>query len=161
MMSKSRLVPWLGFGVTLVAAALLWHGGPSRTPTDKTLPPADATSALAAGADATRLIVDFRDDVSAETLANNGLTEVPISDYSRTDRMYRVEFSSATEAAAALARLSHDPSVESADYESFATIPPGEDAQELAATLREGGMEAECGAGAPGSAFPNDACYKY
>ncbi len=160
MMSKSRLVPWLGFGVTLVAAALLWHGGPSRTPTDKTLPPADAASAVAAGADATRLIVDFRDDVSAETLANNGLTEIPISDYSRTDRMYRVEFSNATEAAAALARLSHDPSVESADYESFAAIPPGEDAQELAAPLDGGGMEAECG-GAPGSSFPNDACYKY
>ena len=161
MMSKSRLVPWLGFGVTLVAAALLWHGGPSRMPTDKTLAPADAALAVAAGADSTRLIVDFRDDVSAETLANNGLTEIPISDYSRTDRMYRVEFSSAAEAAAALARLSHDPSVENADYESFAAIPPGEDAQELAAPLDGGGMEAECGAGAPGSSFPNDACYKY
>jgi serine protease len=125
------------------------------------LPPEDAASALAAGADSTRLIVDFRDDVSAETLANNGLTEIPISDYSRTDRMYRVEFSNATEAAAALARLSHDPSVESADYESFAAIPPGEDAQELAAPLDGGGMEGECGGGAPGSAFPNDACYKY
>jgi serine protease len=161
MMSKSRLVPWLGFGVTLVAAALLWHGGPSRTPTDKTLPPTDAAAAVAAGADPTRLIVDFRDDVSAETLANNGLTEIPISDYSRTDRLYRIEFSNAAEAAAALARLSHDPSVESADYESFASIPPGEDTQEFAAPLHAGGMEAECGAGAPGSSFPNDACYKY
>jgi serine protease len=161
MMSKSRLVPWLGFGVTLVAAALLWHGGPSRTPTDKTLPAADAASAVAAGADPTRLIVDFRDDVSAETLANNGLTEIPISDYSRTDRLYRIEFPNATEAAAALAKLSHDPSVESADYESFATIPPGEDGQEVAASLHGLGMEAECGAGTPGSTFPNDACYKY
>ena len=161
MMSKSRLVPWLGFGVTLVAAALLWHGGPSRAPTDKTLPPADAAAAVAAGADPTRLIVDFRDDVSAETLANNGLTEIPISDYSRTDRLYRVEFPNAAEAAAALSRLSRDPSVESADYESFASIPPGEDTQEFAAPLHAGGMEAECGAGAPGSSFPNDACYKY
>jgi len=158
MMSKSRLVPWLGFGVTLVAAALLWHGGPSRTPTDKTLPPADTVLALADGADPTRLIVDFRDDVSAETLANNGLTEIPISDYSRTDRLYRIAFSNASEAAAALARLSHDPSVESADYESFASISPDE--QEAMAAPAPG-MEAECQAAAPGSGFPNDACYKY
>jgi serine protease len=158
MMSKSRLVPWLGFGVALVAVAMLWHGGPSRTATDKTLPPADAASAIAAGADPTRLIVDFRDDVSAETLANNGLTEIPISDYSRTDRLYRIEFSNATEAAAALARLSHDPSVESADYESFASISPDE--QEAMAAPAPG-MEAECQAAAPGSGFPNDACYKY
>jgi serine protease len=161
MMSKSKLVPWLGFGATLVAAAMLWHGGPSRRPTDKALAPDDAALALAAGVDPTRLIVDFRDDVSAETLANNGFTEIPISDYSQKDRLYRIELSSAGEAAAALAKLRHDPSVESADYDSYAAIPPGEDAQETAAPLKGGSMEAECQAAAPGSAFPNDACYKY
>src|SRR5262245_49129455 len=83
MMSKSRLVPWLGFGATLVAVAMLWHGGPSRRPTDKTLPPADAELAAAGYVEPTHVIVDFKDDVSAETLANNGFEEIPISDYSK------------------------------------------------------------------------------
>src|SRR6185369_7340743 len=125
-----RLVPWLGFGATLVAVALLWHGGPSRMPSDKTLAPRDVE---VADVDPTRLIVDFRDDVSPETLANNGFTEIPISDYSAKDRMYRIEFPNAAEAAAALARLSRDPSVESVDYESYATISPDEQTQETAA----------------------------
>ena len=67
MLSKSRLVPWLGFGVTLLAASLLWRGGPSRMPTDKTPPPGEAALAGSPDVDPTRLIVDFRDDVSAET----------------------------------------------------------------------------------------------
>src|SRR5262245_43650646 len=125
-MPKSKLVPWLGLGATLVAVAMLWHTGPSRRPSDKA---AAAVEATAADVDLTRLIVDFRDDVSAETLANNGFTEIPISDYSQTDRLYRIEFSSAAEAAAARAKLAHDPSVESVDFESFASIPPGEDLQ--------------------------------
>ena len=40
MMSKSRLVPWLGFGAVLAGVAFLWHGS-SRSPTDKAPPPAD------------------------------------------------------------------------------------------------------------------------
>jgi serine protease len=166
MMSKSRLVPWLGFGAVLAGVAFMWHGGPARSPIDKAAP-ADGELALsvAAGVDPTRLIVDFKDDVSAETLANNGLTEIAISDYSAKDRLYRVDFTSADEAAAAKARLSHDPSVESVDYESFAGIPPGEQQQEqdaqAAANPASGSMEAECQTGSPDSAFPNDACYKY
>ncbi|HXU03263.1 MAG TPA: S8 family serine peptidase [Polyangia bacterium] len=159
-MSKSRLVPWLGFGATLVGVAFLWHGGPSRMPIDKT--PVSGEAELATDADPTRLIVDFRDDVSAETLANNGFTEIPISDYSANDRMYRIEFPNAAEAAAAFARLSHDPSVETVDYESYASISPDEETQEATAAGPGGGsMEAECGPSAPGSGFPNDACYKY
>jgi serine protease len=127
-------------------------------PIDKA-PPGDAELAGSAEVDPTRLIVDFKDDVSAETLANNGFTEVPISDYSAQDRMYRLEFSSAAEAAAARAKLSHDPSVESVDYESFASISP----DEATAAAAAGSMEAECQAQAAdgGGAFPNDACYKY
>ena len=159
MMSKSRLVPWLGFGAALFAASLLWHGGPSRRPTDKTPPPADAELAAAGEVDRTQLIVDFKDDVSSETLANNGFTEVPISDYSAKDRLYRLEFSSAGEAAAAMARLSHDPSVESVDYESFASISPDE--EEATASAAAGSMETECQGSAAGTEFPNDACYKY
>src|SRR6478735_3826207 len=109
MMSKSRLVPWLGFGAVLVGVAFLWHGD-ARSPNDKTTPTDDAL-AMAAGVDPTRLIVDFKDDVSPETLANNGFTEIPVSDYSATDRLYRMDFSTAAEAAAAKAKLSHDPSV--------------------------------------------------
>jgi serine protease len=169
MMSKSRLVPWLGFGATLVGVAFLWHGGPSRSPTDKATPAdADAALAMASGTNPTRLIVDFKDDVSSETLANNGLTEIPISDYSAKDRLYRVDFANAADAAAAKARLSHDPSVESVDYDSVAGIPPDEQQQEqaqeqeqAAANPASGSMEAECQAGSPDSAFPNDACYKY
>jgi serine protease len=165
MMSKSRLIPWLGFAAVLVGVGVLWHGGPSRRPTDKVLSASDVDLA-AAGVDLTRLIVDFRDDVSAETLANNGFTEIPISDYSATDKLFRMEFASAGEAAAAKAKLAHDPSVESVDYESFASIPPDEELQEEnaenAAGPDNGSMEGECGAAAaPGSAFPNDACYKY
>ena len=162
MMSKSRLIPWLGFGATLLAASVLWHGGPSRRPVDKTPPAAEADLAAAADVDPTRLIVDFRDDVSAETLANNGFTEIPISDYSAKDRLYRIEFSSAAEAAAARAKLAQDPSVESVDFEAFASISPDEEAQEeAAATTASASLEAECQAASPGSAFPNDACYKY
>jgi serine protease len=161
MMSKSRLVPWLGFGAVVAGVAFLWHGGPSRTSIDKTAP--SAAEIAAGDVDPTRLIVDFKDDVSTETLANNGFTEIPISDYSARDRMYRMEFSSAAEAAAAKAKLAHDSSVESVDFESFASIPPDEEQQEeqIAANPAAGSMEAECAASAPDAAFPNDACYKY
>jgi serine protease len=162
MMSKSRLVPWLGFGATLAAVAMLWHGGPSRRSTDKALPAADAEQVAAGDVNPTHVIVDFRDDVSAETLANNGFDEIPISDYSKVDRLYRLEFASAEQAAAALVKLRHDPSVESADFEAFASISPDEQADEAAAAAGpQQTMEEECQAAAPGSAFPNDACYKY
>ena len=141
---------------------LLWHGGPPAARPTRRRPPADAELAAAAGVDPTRLIVDFRDDVSAETLANNGFNEIPISDYSATDRLYRIDFANAAEAAAARAKLAHDPSVESVDFESLAAIPPGEDAQKswpLAAG--EESMEAECRRRPPAASFPNDACFKY
>ena len=150
MMSKSRLVPWLGFGAVLVGVAFLWHGGPSRSPIDKAAPADDQLALATPGVDPTRLIVDFKDDVSPETLANNGFTEIPISDYSAKDRLYRMDFTNADEAAAAKAKLSHDPSVESVDFESFASIPPDEEAQEeqAAANPASGSMEAECQAAA-------------
>ena len=160
-MLKSRLVPWLGFGAVLAAASMLWHGG-GRSPADK--PAADSAElATAAGVDPTRLIVDFRDDVSAATLANNGFEEIPISDYSARDRLYRIDFASAGEAEAARAKLAHDPSVESVDFDALASIPPGEDMQfNEALAAATGAMEAECSAApAPGSAFPDDACFKY
>jgi len=160
-MLKSRLVPWLGFGAALATTSLLWHGG-GRSPSDK--PAADRGVAVAsADVDPTRLIVDFRDDVSASTLANNGFEEIPISDYSARDRLYRIDFASASEAAAARAKLASDPSVESVDFDAMASIPPGEEVPfDAAFAAAAGAMEAECSAApAPDGAFPNDACFKY
>jgi serine protease len=148
----------------LVGAGVLWRGGPAATSPDKPAPSqADAakSDATLAGVDPTQLIVDFRDDVSDETLAHNGFVETPISDYSAKDRLYRMSFATADEAAAAKAKLSHDPDVESVDYDAMASLPPGEDGQEMAAAA-SASLEAECAAAAaPGASFPNDACFKY
>jgi serine protease len=156
----ARFAPWLGPVVVLLGVSALWHGGEMRRPAEK---PSVAIAAAepAAGVDPTRLIVDFRDDVSQQTLDDNGFVEVPVSDYSAKDRLYRMDFATPAAAAAALAKLSHDPSVESADYDALVTLPPDEEADAMAAE-RGGSMEAECQASAaPGGAFPNDACFKY
>jgi serine protease len=154
------LAPWLGPVVVLLGVSAVWHGGETRRPAEK---PSVAIAAAepAAGVEPTRLIVDFRDDVSQQTLDDNGFVEVPVSDYSAKDRLYRMDFATPAAAAAALAKLSHDPSVESADYDVQVTLPPDEEADATAAE-RGGSMEAECQASAaPGGAFPNDACFKY
>jgi serine protease len=156
----ARFAPWLGPVAMLLGVSALWHGGQARPPADK---PAlsMAAGAEAAGVDPTRLIVDFRDDVSQQTLDGNGFVEIAVSDYSAKDRLYRMDFATPAAAAAALAKLSHDPSVESADYDALVTLPPDEEADAMAAE-RGGSMEAECQASAaPGGAFPNDACFKY
>ena len=169
-MRKSSLVsfvaPWVGFAVVLAGAGALWHGGPP--PAQK---PAISSEELAeeAGLEPRRLIVDFRDDVSQGALAATGFHEVPVSDYSAVDGLYRIDFADADAAAAAAATLARDPDVESVDYDALATIPPDEEAQEeLAAAQSTSSMEAECSgqSGASvgisdGGSFPNDACYKY
>jgi serine protease len=163
----SSWLPWGGFAAALAGAALLWHGAHAPRPGDKPTP-TSAEQAEVAGLRPTELIVDFRDDISAKALAANGYLEIPVSDYSAQDRLYRIDFDDADQAAAALAKLSHDPDVESVDYDSLATIPPDEQAEEAAAAA--GSMEAECGAKpgeaaadvpAAGADFPNDACFKY
>ena len=161
-MSKSRLVPWLGFGAVLVGVAFLWHGD-ARRPNDKAAP-TERRAGEAAGVDPTRLIVDFRDDVSPETLANNGFTEIPVSDYSATDRLYRMDFATAAEAAAATAKLSHDP-----ERRERRLRVVGEHPARRGIARGPGGGEPRVrldGGGVPGgrrrhAAFPNDACYKY
>ncbi len=136
--------------------ALAWGG---RQPSTAKPAPSYAESAAAVGVDPTRLIVDFRDDVSAGTLAGNGFEELPVSDYSATDRLYRMAFASADEAAAARAKLAHDPSVESVDFDALASIPPGEEIPAMVATGES--LEAQCGAPGATADFPNDACFKY
>jgi serine protease len=156
-MSISRFVPWVAPAVVLFGASALWHGPSKPGSGDKPTPSAaDHQPPDAAGL--TRLVVDFKDDVSNDTLESNGYVEIPVTDYSRQDRLYRMEFATASEAAAALGKLSHDPSVESADYDVEYALSP----DELGATAAGDSLEAECqAAAAPGEAFPNDACFKY
>jgi serine protease len=167
-MRKSSLVslvaPWVGFAAVVAGAGTLWHRG--APPAHK---PAVSSEELAeeAGLQPRRLIVDFRDDITPAALAATGFHEVPVSAYSAVDGLYKIDFASADEAAAAAAKLARDPDVESVDYDALATIPPDEEAQEELADARStGSMEAECsrevadGADGTGS-FPNDACYKY
>jgi serine protease len=150
----------------LFGAAALWRGGAAPSPADKPAPSSvSVEEAQAAGIDPTELLVDFRDDVSDDTLAHNGFVETPVSAYSAVDRLYRMKFATADEAAAAKAKLAHDPSVESVDYDEVLSIPGDEDAQETGAAqdaAAAAALEAECQtAAAPGGSFPNDACFKY
>jgi serine protease len=139
---------------------MLWHGAHAPRPVEKPTP-TSAERALAAGLHPTELIVDFRDDISVQALAATGYAEIPIGDLSAQDRLYRIHFDDADQAAAALAKLSHNRDVETVDYDSQATIPPDEQIEEAAATA--GSMEAECGTttGDTAAGFPNDPCFKY
>jgi serine protease len=158
-MAHSKWIPWGVLMAVLAGSSALWHGPATHSPESKPQP-SSADRAQAAGLDPTSLIVDFRDDISPEALATNGYTEIPISDYSAHDRLYRIDFATADEAAAARDRLSRDRDVESVDYDSIATIPPDE-----AVLAGDSSMEAECqgqaGAADGSGAFPNDTCYHY
>ncbi|HTA20489.1 MAG TPA: S8 family peptidase, partial [Polyangia bacterium] len=136
-------------------AGLLWSGPHTRATTDKVT--ADADEAPAAS---TRLIVDFRDDISADALEATGYVEIPVSDYSAHDGLYEIDFASPEAAAIARAKLARDPDVESVDYDVQMAIPPDE-----AAVLADGAMDAECdgttAARPTPSGEPNDPCWKY
>lgn len=155
------------FATAVWAAAAVWDGQATRSSTEKDAP-GQAELAAAAGVSPTTLLIDFRDDVAQSTLDGNGLREIPISAMSAHDRLYRVEFADAAGAAAARARLATDPDVESVDYDSLASIPPGELAGEGAS--ERPGPESACAAageragddaGAADRGFPNDRCFKY
>jgi serine protease len=149
---------WLSWGVFVIAtagAAVLWHG-PKTAGTGRKQPATSADRAVPN----TRLVVDFRDDISSRALETNGFVEIPVSDYSLRDRLYEIDFPSLDEAAAALAKLSRDPDVESVDYDYLVTIPPDE-----AAAVGDGSMETECKSqgqdAARPSGDPNDPCFRY
>jgi serine protease len=145
------------FAAAAAGTGALWHGSRARSSDNK---PADlARSRPTAG---TRLVVDFRDDISAQALASNGFVETPVSDYSARDRLYTIDFATVAEAEAARAKLAADPDVESVDFDAQMSIPPDEQGGELQA-LEAGSMEAECAgadAARPGGE-PNDPCFKY
>jgi serine protease len=146
------------FAAAAVGTGALWHGSRARSSENKPVASAESSEAPPN----TRLVVDFRDDVSAQTLASNGFDERPVSDYSARDRLYTIDFATPEEATAARLKLAADPDVESVDYDAEMSIPPDEEGEELAAAAG-GPMEAECdGAGAarPGGE-PNDPCFKY
>jgi serine protease len=149
---------WASLGVLAAATAtvgLLWSGPHTRATTDKAA--ASADDAPPAG---TRLIVDFRDDISADALKATGYVEIPVSDYSAHDGLYEIDFASPEAAAVARAKLARDPDVESVDYDVQMAIPPDE-----AAVLADGAMDAECDGAAAArptpSGEPNDPCWKY
>ena len=150
-----RVIPWGMFAAVLGATGLLWYGPPTRGTQDKS--EAGGAGTAEAAIDTSSLIVDFKDDVSDEALARNGYVEVPISDYSAKDRLYRINFASAGAAAAAAAKLARDPDVESVDPDVQATLPPDE------IGVRGGSsMEVECSASAAKpSEDPNDPCFRY
>lgn len=156
-MAMAKWIPWGVFAGVLAGTAALWHGPTTRSAVDKPSP-TTIERAEAEGLHPTSLLVDFRDDISSQTLDANGLTEIAISDYSARDRLYRVDFATADEAAAALAKLSRDPNVESVDYDSLATIPPDE-----AAVMAGESMESECNGAttARPADGPNDPCFRY
>ena len=161
-MAISRWAAPAVFVAAVVGAGFLWHEPWTRATEAK--PPALDAARPAPG---TRLVVDFRDDVSTASLEANGYVEIPVSDYSARDRLYDIDFATVEEAEAARARLAADPNVESVDYDAQMTIPPDEAADETAALLAAGSMEAECDGAAAArpspspSGVPNDPCFKY
>lgn len=155
-MATSRSVYWAVFAAAVAGTGILWNQVDARHPARKAAP-TSAERAEAIGINPTRLVVDFKDDISAQKLADNGYVEIPVSDYSAVDRLYWIDFGSADAAAAAAASLARDPDVESVDYDSEATIPPDE-----AMVTAGGTMEAECAAaGSKSGDFPNDTCFRY
>ena len=157
--SDARLT-WAVFVAAVLGTGALWHGARTRSPEAKPAPFAEGRpTEPAAGS---RLIVDFRDDISPGALAANGYVEIPVSDYSTRDRLYAIDFATPAEAEAARAKLAVNPDVESVDYDAVATIPPDEESDETSA-LAAGSMEAECdgAAAARPAGEPNDPCFRY
>jgi serine protease len=156
-----KVVLWSVFAAGVASTGFLWHHVGARDPRRKA-DPASLERAAADGQNPTRLIVDFKDDISAQALAAEPYVEEPVSAYSSTDKLYRIDFANADEAAAAAAKLAKDPAVESVDFDSEESIPPDEAAQEAQALASASSMEAECAAdAAKPSPFPNDTCFRY
>ncbi len=103
-----KVVLWSVFAAGVASTGFMWHHVGARAPRTKIgteTEPISADRAEAAGLNPTRLIVDFKDDISAQALAAEPYVEVPVSAYSATDKLYRIDFANADEAAAAAAKL--------------------------------------------------------
>ena len=151
-----------GSGPLLVAASLLWHGG-GRSPTDKPRRRPTPRWRPAAGR---------RSDPPDRRLPRRRLGrdagEQRLRPRSRsattraTDRLYRIEFATAGEAAAARAKLAHDPSVESVDFDALASHPARRRGRRWRSPPpRRAWRPNAARRRRPAAAFPNDACFKY
>ena len=114
--SLSTLALWGLFAAALGGAGLLWHGTSPPHPTAK---PADTDDAVAeeAGVNPTRLLVDFKDDISPEALRATGTSSAGqrlLGDRQALSHRLR----DADEARGRGAKLAKDPEVESVDYDS-------------------------------------------
>jgi len=168
IMMKSRMAPVVVLAGACVGTAWLWHGR-STSSSERKLAESEAISAGDAARGSTgpdgrlSLLVDYRDDVTDADLAATPEVEEPISRFSARDRLYRIHFPSLQAAAATAERLGRDPRVESVGWDAEASIPPGEDAQEIAAPQHDS-MQEECGAASGATlheGFPSDPCYRY
>jgi len=167
-----RAALWLFLtAATIGIVGWLWHGHPARSSATKPyagLEESSEVTAAMAEAGTSSLLVDYRDDITDADLAATPEIEEPISRWSAYDRLYRIHFTSARQAAEAASRLARDPRVESVDWDTEATIPRDElrgeaEAAEALALAPEQSMQAECGAagGSEREKFPSDPCYRY
>lgn len=153
---KSNLRSWGPFLVVALAVMAWWRPSPMRAHEAEESPALDAS---ADESQLTNLLVDFRDDVPAAVLANNGLIEEPLSQSSYTDRLYRVRFPTHANAAAVRARLAQDRWVENVDWDAPAQL--FDDEAEAAAPQRAIPSAPECAlpSQAAHAGFPNDPCF--
>jgi serine protease len=112
----------------------------------------------AARASGFRLVVDYRDDIGQAVLDETPWHEEPVSRFTAVDKLYRVEFDNAEDAAQAAALLRRHPAVESVDWDVELELPPGASA---AAGPPSMACDASEGAGAAHRGFPNDPCFRY
>jgi len=94
--------------LVVVGGLVTWGWGSSTSGQRGSEAPPGELEAEAAVSPQT-LLVDFKDDVSDQALANNGFIEEAVSEYSAVDRLYRLRFPDAATAAKAAEVLRHDP----------------------------------------------------
>jgi serine protease len=161
-----RLMASLLLVLTAAVVRFAWTAGPGTSSGSTDPVAADLSDDEAAEASDFDLLVDFRDDVSEATLAATPWLEEPLSDLSKVDGLYRIEFDSADDARRAALELRRNPAVESVDWDAPATLPPDEmfDAQAAGppSVACEGGSSDEGdSAETEHKGFPDDPCYKY
>ena len=139
-------------------------------------PEAAATDAVVEGAsddgsvsrDGRTLVVDYKDDVPLDVLAHDAFDEQPVSRQTSVDKVYRLTFATAEEAARARAELLRSPWVESVDLEETWTLGDPV-AQAGPANVQAGppSLAQICGKKDPREAeaahdgFPRDPCFSY
>jgi serine protease len=143
--------------LVVVGGLVTWGWGSSSSVHRGSEAPPGELAAEAAASPQT-LLVDFKDDVSDQALANNGFVEEAISSYSAVDRLYRMRFPTAAAAARAAEVLRHDPTVESVDYDVDMSVPPGELTSDAPS---QDFSECANTAGTEDKGFPNDRCFNY